>query len=272
MAGNDLPSIRIDLNDFKLYIDFRHKMALSLHFNSPSRKFYLSLIALVVIEMKKRGKIVLISLEEHLDVLALLNETVGGSAGSSEKENLLPRIYRKWKHALPDLEEAPLFKILGRKKEYEGANGKTYLFTEPEKDNWANLFAYIGSDENVRLKFAIDKLGGKIDDIVITYGELLNEEAWGGFLAGLHGGEKNQKRTHRDWKNLGFKRPGWRKARRPGQTGIVGWPGWPLSCWSCQGSRGPSGRRIPSLLRFRSLLSKEWPIRCPQAFHRRASL
>ena len=115
----------------------------------------------------------------------MLNETVGGSAGSSEKENLLPRIYRKWKHALPDLEEAPLFKVLGKKKEFDGVNGKTYLFTEPEKDRWANLFAYIGSEENVRLKFDVDKIGLNLDDIVITYGDLRNEEAWEGFLASL---------------------------------------------------------------------------------------
>jgi adenylate cyclase len=190
MAENFNHPVRIDLTEFRLHIHLKDKMALSLHFNSPSRKFYLSLIALVVTEMKKRGKAVPISLEEHLGLLALLNETVGGSAGSSEKENLLPRIYRKWKHALPDLEEAPLFKVLGRKKEFDGLDGKTYLFTEPEKDLWANLFAYIGSEENVRLKFAIDKIGSNLDDIVITYGELRNEEAWESFLTGLRGEEE----------------------------------------------------------------------------------
>jgi hypothetical protein len=55
----------------------------------------------------------------------LLNETIGGSAGSSETESLLPRIYRKWRHALPNLEDAPLFKVLGRKKGYEEGIGKT---------------------------------------------------------------------------------------------------------------------------------------------------
>ncbi len=190
MAENVNHPIRIDLTEFKLHIHLKDKMALSLHFNSPSRKFYLSLIALVVMEMKKRGKVVPISLEEHLGLLALVNDTIGGSAGSSEKENLLPRIYRKWKHALPNLEEAPLFKVLGKKKEYEGVNGKAYQFTEPEKDRWANLFAYIGSEENVRLKFAIDKIGGNLDDIVITYGDSINEAAWEGFLAGLQGKEE----------------------------------------------------------------------------------
>jgi len=80
----------------------------------------LSVIAFVVNEMKRQGKIRSILMEEHLELLALLNETVGGSAGSSEKELLLPRIYRKWKDALPDLEDARLFNVLGKKKQYSG--------------------------------------------------------------------------------------------------------------------------------------------------------
>lgn len=177
--------IRIDLNEFKLYIRFKNKTALTLHFNSPSRRFYLSVIAFVVNEMKRLGKITSIPLGHHLDLLVLLNETVGGSAGSSDKGNLLPRIYKKWKDALPDLEDAPLFKVLGRKKEYDEGIGKTYHFTEEEKDSWANLFEYKGSEENVRLRFSIDRLGVNLNDIVIVYEEYLNEEAWERFISGL---------------------------------------------------------------------------------------
>jgi len=90
--------------------------------------------------MKRLGKITSIPLEHHYDLLVLLNETVGGSAGSSEKGNLLPRIYKKWKSALSDLEHAPLFNVLGKRKEYVDAIGKTYRFSEEEKDIWANLF------------------------------------------------------------------------------------------------------------------------------------
>ena len=185
MVENAQHPIRIDLNEFKLHIDLRNKISLTLHFNSPSRRFYLSVIAFVVNEMKKRGKIIPIPLEEHLDLLALLNESVGGAAGSSDKENLLPRIYRKWQHALPNLEEAPLFKVLGRKKEYDEVNGKTYPFTEAEKDLWANLFEYKGSEENVRLRFSIDKLGASLNDIVIIYEDRLNADAWRKFISSL---------------------------------------------------------------------------------------
>ena len=179
-------AIRIDLNDFKIHLHIKGSTHLTLHFNSPSRRFYLSVIALVVNEMKKIEKIRSIPLQDHLDLLVLLNESVGGAAGSSDKENLLPRIYIKWRNALPNLEEAPLFKVLGKKKEEEeGAIGKIYAFTEEEKDGWANLFDYMGSDENVRLKFAVDKMGIGLDETSIIFGEFRNGEAWDQFIASL---------------------------------------------------------------------------------------
>ena len=186
MVQNLRPSIQIDLNEFKLYLHLKSRTKLTLHFNSPSRRFYLSVIALVVHEMKKLGKIKSISLQEHLDLLVLLNESIGDSAGSSDKENLLHRIYTKWKDALPNLEEAPLFKVLGKKKEEgEGAIGKIYSFTDEEKDEWANLFDYMGSEENVRLRFAIDRIGSTLDDVMIVFEDSLNGEAWEKFISSL---------------------------------------------------------------------------------------
>ncbi len=185
--------ITIDLNHFELRIAVKNRIELTLHFNSPSRRFYFSVIALVVNEMKRQGKIVSILLEGYRDLLALLNDTIGGSAGSSREENLLPRIYKKWQYALPNLEEAPLFMVLGRRKGYEEGIGKAYVFTEAEKDNWANLFEYKGSHENVRLKFAIDKIGATLNDVAIVYEDRLDSDAWDTFIAGLR-----QKKTEPD--------------------------------------------------------------------------
>ncbi len=186
MAGNTkIYPITIDLNEFKLHIALKDRNELTLHFNSPSRKFYLTVIAFVVNEMKRLGKITSIPVETHYDLLALLNNTIGETAGSSDKEHLLPRIYRKWKDILPNLEEAPLFKVLGKKKEYEEGDAKTYHFTEAEKDNWANLFEYKGSEENVRLKFAVDRIGAGLDDVVIIYEDAINGEAWERFISTL---------------------------------------------------------------------------------------
>jgi TolB-like protein len=177
-------SIRLDLTQFKLHIHLNPKAEVTLHFDSPSRRFYLSVIALVINEMKRLGHITSIPLEAHTDQLILLNKTVGGSAGSSERENLIPRIYRKWKDALPDLENAPLFKVVGRKKEEDGT-GRTYRFSETEKDTWANLFEYKGSEEHVRLRFSIDTLGVGLDDVVIVYEDSLNADAWQRFISSL---------------------------------------------------------------------------------------
>lgn len=184
--------ITIDLDQFRLHIDLKNRIKLSLHFNSPSRKFYLSLIAFVVNEMKRIGKIASIPLEGHHDLLALLNETVGEAAGSSEKENLLPRIYRKWQQALPNLEEAPLFKVVGRKKELEEGVGKTYHFSEAEKDCWTNLFEYMGSEEHVRLRFAIDRIGVSLNDVVILFVGCQDGEAWEKFISSL--GQKEEEK------------------------------------------------------------------------------
>ena len=194
MAAETTKLIKIDLNQFKLHLCLKPEAELTLHFDSPSRRFYLSVIGLVVHEMKKRGKITSIPLQEQLNVLALLNKTVGASAGSSKKKQLIPRVYRKWKDALPDLENAPLFKVVGRKKRYDESMDKVYGFDDAEKDSWANLFEYKGSHEHVRLRFSIDQLDADLDDVIIIFGEYPsqseNEDAWERYIAHL---EENMK-------------------------------------------------------------------------------
>ena len=66
--------IRIDLNRFKLHICLDDVTELNIHFNSASRRFYLSVIALLVMEMKKQGKLFSVPLAKHLKLLALLND------------------------------------------------------------------------------------------------------------------------------------------------------------------------------------------------------
>jgi adenylate cyclase len=175
--------LAIDLNHFKLHIGFKTGAQLTLHFNSPSRRFYLCVIALVVNEMKKSGKMAFIPLGQHHAILALLNDTVGGSAGASGMDHLLPRIYRKWQHVLPNLEQAPLFKVLGKKKDYDQGAEKSYSFAENQKDSWANLFEYKGSEKDVRLKFALDKLNLSPEDVQIIYEN--DTDGWDRFISDL---------------------------------------------------------------------------------------
>jgi len=179
--------VKIDLNEFKLHLSLNPGTGLTLHFDTPSRKFYLAVIALVIIAMKHKNNITSIPLHHHMDELVLFNKTIGKEAGSSKKELLLNRIYRKWKDGLPDLENAPLFKIIGRKKRYDDSMDKVYVFSEAEKDSWANLFEYMGSHENVRLKFSLNKLSLDLEDAAIVYGDSSepSEDAWQRFIADL---------------------------------------------------------------------------------------
>ena len=71
------------------------------------------------------------------------------------------------------------------KRDMRKESAKPIHFTEAEKDIWANLFEYKGSQENVRLKFAIDKIGVTLNDIVIIYEDSLNADAWERFISSL---------------------------------------------------------------------------------------
>ncbi len=64
--------IQIDLEQFKVHINIPGRMALSLQFDTPSRRFYLSLMALVVDRLKQADSISFVLLSPHVDVLALL--------------------------------------------------------------------------------------------------------------------------------------------------------------------------------------------------------
>lgn len=197
MVPNAEGPIRIDLSSFKLHVCLKPGRAFTLHFNTPSRRFYLSLIAFLVSRMKRSGQITSVALEEHLDLLALLNETVGESAGSSGRENLLGRVYRKWRSALPDLENTPLFRVLARTRAGETGGGKPPSFTEAERDLWANLFEYAGSEDHVRLRFSIDRIGLGLDDVRIAWEGHSDLEAWERFVSALRSTQPAQPEAER---------------------------------------------------------------------------
>ena len=185
MVHSSSSPIIIDLDHFKLYLDTQGTRKLTLHFDTPSRRFYLSVIALVVEQMREKGIDATVPLRDHTEVLALLNETVGGGAGSSKEKQLLSRVYKKWKSILPDLENAPLFLVMGKSKDYGDASGKIYQFDESVKDAWANLFEYKGSQEKLRLRFSVEKLGVRLEDVVIAYGnqsDTHERRAWDRFV------------------------------------------------------------------------------------------
>ncbi len=109
MAEHPFPhriKIDLNLNQTKLHLVLESTRELTLQFNSPSRRFYPFVIALVVAEMKRQGKLTSVPPHGQTALLGELNDTIGGTTGSSEVEKLLERISRKWQHALPNLETA----------------------------------------------------------------------------------------------------------------------------------------------------------------------
>ena len=75
--------------------------------------------------------------------------------------------------------------MIGTKKGYDDASGKIYRFDTKTKDAWANLFEYKGSRQKVRLRFSVERLGIKPEDVVIAYGnesDTHESRAWDRFI------------------------------------------------------------------------------------------
>jgi len=81
-----------------------------------------------------------------------------------------------------------------REEEGRGRWGprKIYPVSDEEKDGWANLFEYVGGEENVRLRFAVDKIGISLDGASIIFGDSRNGEAWDQFISSLRNGREEE--------------------------------------------------------------------------------
>ena len=183
-----LQHIEIDLNDYKIVLRFQNaKDPLILHFDTPSRKFYLSLIALIVHEMKHQEHSGYVYLRKHEQLLKLMDETLAGSYASATVEGMYEKIRKAWHYSLPNLEEAAHFKIEGRDlvPPYEKGGKFLYDCKENECDGWANLFAIDDITNKWRFRFAFDSAGLGVSDITITFGDLRDDSAWDGFLKHL---------------------------------------------------------------------------------------
>jgi hypothetical protein len=61
-----LEKIELDLATYKVHLYFQdHEEPLVLHFDTPARRFYFALIALVVTEMKNLGRPEFIHIRKH---------------------------------------------------------------------------------------------------------------------------------------------------------------------------------------------------------------
>ena len=179
-----LETIQCDLDTFKITLEFHNsKPPLVVHFDTPSRRFYFSTIALIVSEMKKQDRLGFIHIHRLQEILTRLDQALSGKNASKNVEGMWAKINMAWRHRLPDLESAALFKILDRDliPPYEKGGKYRYDCSEVECDAWASLFGY---DENNkwRFKFAYDTASIGLNDVSLKMGDLNEAEAWEQFI------------------------------------------------------------------------------------------
>jgi adenylate cyclase len=182
-----LENIKFDLGTYKILLNFQNrKDPLLIHFDKPARKFYFSLIALVVTEMKKKGKPDFIHIRKHEKILKMLDNSLAGPYASKTEEGLWDKIRKAWRYILPDLETGAHFKVMDRDyiSPYEKGGKYRYDCSDVECDAWANLFGY-GEDNKWRFKFAIDSASISLNDISVTLGDLRDNSAWQEFVKRL---------------------------------------------------------------------------------------
>ncbi|MGA9538564.1 MAG: hypothetical protein WBR24_21890, partial [Desulfobacterales bacterium] len=148
-----LESIQCDLAENKITLQFHGiNPPLVVHFDTPSRRFYFSIIALIIAEMKKLGRPGFVHMHRHQDILSRLDRSLSGKNASKHVEGMWAKIKMAWRHRLPDLESAALFKVLDRDliSPYEKGGKFRYQCSEAECDAWSSLFGY---DENNTWRF-----------------------------------------------------------------------------------------------------------------------
>ena len=190
-----LDKIKIDLSDYKIHLRFQNGVdPLVIHFDTPSRRFYFALIALVAIETKKLQKPGFVYIRKHENTLMALDRSLAGSYASRRIEDMWGKIRKAWRNKLPDLEGAASFKILNRKltPPFEQGGKYRYACSEDESDIWANLFQY-DANNTWRFKFGFDSVFLGLDDVQVTLDDKGGRPAWEKFLENYKPVEKIDK-------------------------------------------------------------------------------
>lgn len=183
-----LESIDCDLSDYKISLHFHDSRdPLVVHFDTPSRRFHFSVIALIIHEMKKKNQPDFIYIRRFQDLLQRLDQRLSGKNASKNTEGMWAKINMAWRHRLPDLEAGALFKILNRDliPPYEKGGKYRYECPDEQCDIWTSLFGY---DENNkwRYRFAIDSTAVDFNAFSLSLGALKDGAAWNAFLARLN--------------------------------------------------------------------------------------
>lgn len=182
-----LESIKLDLDAYQIQLHFHNNTEpLVIHFDKPARRFYFSLIALIVTEMKRLDTLDFIHIRKHENTLKILDNSLAGQYTSKSVTGMWDKVRKAWRYNLPDLEIGTHFKILDRDiiSPYEKGGKNRYECSDDECDIWANLFTYDESNP-WRFKFAIDSVSISLNDISITLGNRRDNSAWNEFLNNL---------------------------------------------------------------------------------------
>ena len=77
--------IDLDLVNYTVQLHFKeNNKSLLISFDTPSRKFYFSMIALIVNEMKSLNKPAFINIRKYEKILKLIDKSLGGPQYSSK--------------------------------------------------------------------------------------------------------------------------------------------------------------------------------------------
>jgi len=180
-----LSQIKIDLEQFKIHLGFKNSSpSLVVHFNTPSRKFYFSLIALIVHEMQQQSSPGFVYIRKHELLLKSLDDVLAGPYASKNIDGMWEKIRKAWHYSLPNLEEAAHFKIEGRDlvPPFEKGGKYHYECSENGADIWAGFFGVDEITNKWRFKVAVDDAELGIGDIVLVYGNERGADAWQTFL------------------------------------------------------------------------------------------
>jgi hypothetical protein len=88
-----LENITLDLGTYRILLHFQNRTdPLVIHFDKPARRFYFSLIALVVNEMKNRDKPEFIHTRKHEKTMKLLDDSLAGKNASKTLKGMWDKI------------------------------------------------------------------------------------------------------------------------------------------------------------------------------------
>lgn len=185
---NSVKHIEIDLSSFKIILHFQNfNDPLILHFDTPSRRFYFVLTALIVHEMRKQDPPGYVDIRKYEHQLKLLDSALAGTHASDTVVGMWEKIRKAWHYSLPNLKEAAHFTIEGRDvtAPHEKGGKRIYDCTDNEYSTWSSLFGIDDASKKWRFKFAFEKTGIELTDVLLKYDGLENNAAWNAFVTNI---------------------------------------------------------------------------------------